>query len=150
MLTGEFGITMDDKGRILVPSKLRSQIAGNILWATKGPDENLWLYTPEEWEIFSSKVMDNMSPFSEEDRVTYRSIIAPSQELEIDRVGRILIPPSLKLHADLKKEVLILGVIKFMEIWDVEKYALHKRETSEMGVYRENQKRLKDRVFFKN
>jgi MraZ protein len=148
MLTGEFDITMDDKGRILIPSKLRSQIAGNILWVTKGPDEHLWLYTPEEWEIFSSKVMSNMSPFSEEDRETYRSIIAPSQELEIDRVGRILIPPSLKVHADLKREVLILGVIKFIEIWDAEKYALHRKGTKERGVYEDNQKRLKERIFF--
>jgi MraZ protein len=148
MLTGEFGITMDDKGRLLIPSKMRSQIAGNVVWATKGPDENLWLYTPEEWEVFSSKVMSNMSPFSEEDRETYRSIIAPSQELEIDRVGRVLIPPSLKAHADLKKEVLILGVIKFIEVWDAEKYALHSRETKERGVYKDNQKKLKERIFF--
>ncbi|MDR3201265.1 MAG: division/cell wall cluster transcriptional repressor MraZ [Spirochaetales bacterium] len=148
MLTGEFGVAMDEKGRLLIPAKLRSQIAGNILWATKGPDDNLWLYTPEEWEVFSGKVMSNMSPFSEEDRETYRHIIAPSQELEIDKIGRILIPPSLKVHAELKKEAVVLGVIKFIEIWDAEIYASHKLESKERGVFRENQKKLKERIFF--
>ena len=148
MITGEFSVAMDEKGRLMIPAKMRSQIAGDILWATKGPDENLWLYTPEEWEVFSAKVMSNMSPFSEEDRETYRDIIAPAQELEIDRMRRILIPPSLKAHAKLKKEALILGVIKFIELWDGETYALHKQESKERGISKENQKRLKERIFF--
>ncbi|MCL1818300.1 MAG: cell division/cell wall cluster transcriptional repressor MraZ [Spirochaetaceae bacterium] len=132
----------------MIPAKLRSQIGGNILWATEGPDQNLWLYLPEEWLIFSGKIMSNLSPFSSEDRETYRSIIAPAQELEIDRVGRILIPPSLKAYARLKKEVRILGVMKFIELWDAEIYASHMQESKERGVYEENQNKLKERIFF--
>jgi MraZ protein len=147
-MTGEFTVSMDEKGRLMIPARLRSQIAGNILWATKGPDDTLWMYTPEEWEIFSSKVMSNMSPFSEEDRETYRYIIAPAQELEIDRARRILIPPSLKAHAGLKKEVVILGVKKFIEVWDAEVYALHMKESRERGVFKENQNKLKERISF--
>ena len=148
MLTGKFEVTIDEKGRVMIPAKLRSQIAGNALWATEGPDQNLWLYLPEEWAVFSDKIMSNLSPFSPEDRETSRSIIAPAQELEIDRVGRVLIPPSLKAHARLKKEARILGVMKFIELWDAEIYALHTQESKERGVYEENQKELKKRIFF--
>ena len=148
MLTGEFDVTLDEKGRIMIPARLRSQISGNVLWATKGPDLNLWLYMPQEWEIFSAKIMSNMSPFSREDRETYRSIIAPAQELEIDRVGRILIPPSLKAYARLKNETRVLGVIKFIELWDAEIYVSHMQESNERGDYEEAQKILEERVFF--
>jgi MraZ protein len=148
MMTGEFAVSMDEKSRLMIPAKLRSQIAGNVLWATKGPDDTLWLYTPEEWEIFSGKVMSNMSPFSEEDRETYRYIIAPAQELEIDSSRRILIPPSLKAHAGLKREVVVLGVKKFIELWDAEVYALHMKESKEKGVFKQNQNKLKERISF--
>ena len=147
MLTGDFEITIDDKGRIMIPAKLRSQMVGT-LWATEGPDQNLWIFLPEDWKNFSEKVMRNLSPFSTEDRDTYRSIIAPAQELEIDRVGRILIPSHLKAHAGLKKEARILGVMMFFELWDAEIYASHKQGSKERGVYEENQKKLKERIFF--
>jgi MraZ protein len=148
MLIGEFSVTMDVKGRLMIPAKLRSQIAGNVLWATKGVDDNLWLYTPEEWAIFAGKVMDNASPFSEGDRDTCRSIIAPAQDLEIDSARRILIPPTLKQHAGLKREVVILGVVKFIEVWDAEAYASHMKESKERGIFKENQNKLKERIFF--
>ena len=149
MITGQFDVTMDEKGRLMVPAKLRSEINGNTIFVTQGyEDGNLWLFTPDEWAVFSNKVMSNMSPFSEEDRELYRDIISPAQELEIDRMRRILIPPSLKAYAKLKKEALILGVIKFIELWDAETYALHKKESKERGVSKENQKRLKERIFF--
>ena len=148
MLTGKFDVTIDEKGRVMIPAKLRSQMAGNVLWATEGPDQNLWLYLPDEWADFSGKIMRNLSPFSREDRETYRSIIAPAQELEIDKIGRILIPPSLKAYAGLKKEARILGVMKFIELWDAEIYASHTQESTERGIYEGNQNKLKERIFF--
>jgi MraZ protein len=91
--------------------------------------------------------MSNTSRFSEEDRETYRSYIGPSQELEIDKAGRILVPQSLRDYAGLTKEVTVLGLVKYIEIWDAEKYALHKKESREKGTYKENQK-LKERISF--
>ena len=148
MLSGEHDVTLDEKGRIMIPAKLRSQIAGNVLWVTKAPDQNLWLYTPEEWEKVSANVMSNLSPFSSQAREVLRNFITPAQELEIDKVGRILIPPSLKAYAQLKKEVRVSGAIKFIELWDVEIYASHMQESKERGDYEEAQKILEERIFF--
>jgi MraZ protein len=150
VLTGEFSVAIDEKGRLLIPAKMRSEIAGNVLMVTKGPDPErcLWLFTPDKWEEFSTKVMKAMSPFSEEDREIYRRVISPCQDLEIDRIGRILIPVSFRNFAHLKKEAVILGAIFFIEIWDADLYAADRREKEERGVYKEAEKKLRERVSF--
>ena len=93
MLTGEFRNTLDEKGRILFPAKLRSELAGNVLIVTQALDRCLWLFTPEEWKTVSSKLMEAASPFSEKNRV-------------------------------------LLGVSKYIELWDAESYR-HYIEESE-------------------
>ncbi|MBQ9494432.1 MAG: division/cell wall cluster transcriptional repressor MraZ [Treponema sp.] len=122
MLTGEYRNTLDEKGRILFPSKLRTVLAGNVLIVTQALDRCLWLFTPEEWRVVSSKLMDSASPFSEKNRLVLRRFIAPAQELEFDRSGRISIPQSLREYASLSKECILLGVNKYIELWDAESY----------------------------
>ncbi len=123
MITGQFRNALDDKGRILVPSRLRSEVPGNTLVITSGIDRCLWLFPPDEWKQLSDKLMEAASPFSRKARLLQRRIIAPAQEVELDKTGRILIPPSLKETAGLKKECVLHGIKKYIEIWDVDEYA---------------------------
>ena len=123
LLTGEYKNTLDDKGRFLFPANLRSALSSNVLIVTQAiVDRCLWLFTPEEWEKISSKLMDNASPFSAKNRLIMRSFISPAQEIEFDKAGRLSIPQSLREYASLSKDCIVLGVNKYLELWDSSSY----------------------------
>ncbi len=115
---------MDDKGRFLIPSRIRSEIEGSGLVITRAVEKCLWIFTPEEWDKISRLIMGSSSMFNSRTRLLQRRIIAPAQECEIDKSGRITIPPTLRQSAglDSKKEAIILGVHNYMELWDVDEY----------------------------
>lgn len=125
MITGEFRNSVDEKGRLMIPVKVRAEISGNLLILTRGIDSCLWLFPPEEWTKISDNLMNSTSPFSARARLIQRRIVAPAQEVEIDKMGRINVPPSLREFAGLKKEAVILGIKKYIEIWDEEVYAAY-------------------------
>ncbi len=89
---------------------------------TRGVENCLWLFPPEEWKTFSEKLIGSTSLFQEECEAIQRRMIAPAQEADIDKAGRIVIPQTLRDYADLKKECLILGLKKYMEIWSEASY----------------------------
>lgn len=122
MITGQYRSSLDEKGRILIPSKMRSEVLGSSLVITAGIDRCLWVFPPEDWKQLSDQLMEAASPFSRKARLLQRRIIAPAQEIEIDKAGRILIPPSLKETVGLKKECILQGIKKYIEIWDVDEY----------------------------
>ena len=129
LLTGEYKNTLDDKGRILFPSKLRTNLSGNVLIVTQALDRCLWLYTPDEWNTLSSKIMEKASPFNAQNRLVLRRLIAPAQEIEFDRSGRLSIPQSLREYAGLEKDCIILGINKYMELWDSRAYEKYLADT---------------------
>ncbi len=122
MLTGNFTNTLDDKGRISLPSRLRSELPGSSLIIANGVDRCLWVYVPEEWDSLSRKIMDGTSPFYAQSRSVMRRIISTAQEIEIDKTGRIAIPASLRKYARLNSECIILAIQKYIEIWDADEY----------------------------
>jgi MraZ protein len=122
MITGEYRNALDDKGRLLIPSKIRGEITGNVLVITRGIDKCLWLFPPEEWKQISENLMEAASPFTRKARLMQRWIIAPAQEIELDKAGRINIPGTLKEYAALEKDCIILGIKKYLEVWDVAEY----------------------------
>lgn len=129
LVTGEYRNTLDEKGRILFPARLRTVLTENVLMITQGLDGCLWLYTPAEWKNFSEKLMEQTSPFNKDSRLVLRRLIAPAQEVEFDKAGRLSIPQSLREHAGLVKECVIMGVNKYMELWDAERYEHYIAET---------------------
>ena len=135
LLTGEYRNTWDEKGRILFPSKLRNELFGenekNVLIVTQSFDHCLWLYTLEEWKTLSSRIMETASPFSKQNRLVLRTLIAPAQEVELDKAGRLSIPQSLREYAGLSKDCVILGINKYMELWDAETYSRYLEENDE-------------------
>ncbi len=95
---------------------------GSVVILTRGVENCLWFFPPEEWKIFSEKLIGSTSLFQEESRLIQRRMIAPAQETEIDKAGRIVVPPTLREYANLKKECIILGLKKYVEIWSEESY----------------------------
>ena len=128
MITGEYRYSLDEKGRLMIPARLRVEIPGNIVILTRGVDKCLWLFTHEEWKKVSLSLIGSTSLFQEKARLMQRRIIAPAQDTEIDRSGRIIIPTTVREFAGLKKECIILGMMESMEIWDEETYRSYLEE----------------------
>ena len=103
---GEFYNTMDEKGRIAFPSKLKNEIQGDELWVTKGigGDKSLVIYTPDEWKRTLKEFELKLSIYNPETRKFYRTFVAPAQKVAIDKSGRIQIPLSLREYAKLEKD----------------------------------------------
>ena len=135
MLTGEFRCSLDEKGRLLIPARMRTEVAGNEVILTRGVESCLWLFPPEEWKTFSENLIGSTSLFQEKARLIQRRMIAPAQETEIDKAGRIVIPQTLREYADLKKDCIILGLKKYIEIWS---------ETTYQSYLSENEAKFKE------
>jgi MraZ protein len=129
LLIGEFNNTLDDKGRVSLPSRFRSILPGNKVFLTQGGEDCIWICPPEFWEDLLQKVLNSTSIFKASSRVVRRRIIGPAQEVEIDKAGRIAIPQSLRDFAGLSKDCVILGQLDYMEIWNIDRYRNYKGST---------------------
>ena len=115
MFMGEYNHTIDAKGRMIVPSKFREQL-GNEFVVTKGLDGCLFVYPNEEWHNIEEKF--RTVPLTTKDaRKFSRFFFAGAATCELDKQGRILIPPVLREFADLQKDVVSVGVLNRIEIW---------------------------------
>ena len=115
MFIGEYNHTLDTKGRIIIPSKFRETL-GDEFVITKGLDTCLFIYPKAEWEVFEDKL--KKLPLTNKDaRAFVRFFFAGASECTLDKQGRILIPPNLRTHSELKKEATIIGVSTRIEIW---------------------------------
>ncbi|HAY33293.1 MAG TPA: division/cell wall cluster transcriptional repressor MraZ [Ignavibacteria bacterium] len=123
MFQGHSVCNLDAKSRLILPAKFRKYIkpeADNKLVLTKGMDDCLLVYPQDEWEKVK-QVMLNFNPFNGEERNFTRVFLYYANECELDSQNRILIPTDLIQLAGLKKEVIVLGLLDKMEIWDPDK-----------------------------
>ena len=130
MFIGEYRHTLDDKGRIAIPAKLRySKIGEDEYWvATKGFDRCLFLYPKYEWERIVKKINERLTITKKEDRSFLRMFISPATEQAVDRQGRIAISQSLREYAGIQKEVVTLGAVNRIEIWSEANWNRYKEE----------------------
>ena len=120
MFYGEYQHTVDPKGRVIIPSKLREGLGEKFI-ITKGLDDCLFVYSLTEWGNLESKL--RTLPFTDKDvRAFIRFFFAGATECEVDKQGRILIPQNLRGHAGLEKDLYIIGVSSRVEIWDKSKW----------------------------
>lgn len=120
MLIGEYHHNIDEKGRLIIPSKFREEI-GNSFVVTRGLDGCLFVYSLVEWEKIVAKL--KKLPFTKKDARTFmRFFLASATVCEFDKQGRINLVNSLIEYAGLKKECLIIGVNDRLEIWSLDKY----------------------------
>lgn len=120
MLMGEFHHTIDEKGRIIIPSKFREELGNNFI-ITRGLEECLFIYSVENWNKITSKL--NSLPFTKRDARSFtRFFLSGATAAEFDKQGRINITSPLVSYAELKKECVIIGVGDRLEIWSSEKW----------------------------
>ena len=118
MLMGEYEHTIDSKGRISMPAKLRKDM-GDTFILTKGLDGCLFAFSQEEWLNFETKLKS--LPLSDRNARNFvRFFLSGATECEIDKQGRFLIPSNLRVAAKLEKDAVIVGVGTRLEIWDKE------------------------------
>lgn len=116
MLIGEYEHTLDAKGRISMPAKLRRDM-GEAFIVTKGLDGCLFAFSQEEWTNFETKLKE--LPLSDKNARNFvRFFLAGATECELDKQGRFLIPANLRTAASLDKEAIIIGVGTRLEIWN--------------------------------
>ncbi|MCR5279759.1 MAG: division/cell wall cluster transcriptional repressor MraZ [Lachnospiraceae bacterium] len=120
MFMGEYNHTVDEKGRLIIPSKFREEL-GDSFVVTKGLDGCLFVYPEDEWKVLEDKL--RALPLTNKDaRAFARYMLAGAAEVEPDKQGRILIPQVLRTFAELDKDVVLIGVASRVEIWNKDKW----------------------------
>lgn len=120
MFIGEYEHSVDSKGRLIMPAKLREEI-GEKFVVTKGLDGCLFVFSLKEWDLFQEKL--RALPVSNKNARDFsRFFLAGAIECEIDKQGRFLISGNLREFASLDKDVVIIGVTTRLEIWNKEKW----------------------------
>lgn len=144
MFIGEYAYSIDTKKRLAIPARLRKDI-GERAVVTRGLDSCLFVYPTEAWNALVAKL--GQLPMGKGDTRSFlRLMLAGAQEVEVDALGRVLIPDYLKTYAGLGKHVIIAGVYDRLEIWDRERWAQYKaaaerntdaiaEKLGELGVY---------------
>ena len=119
MFMGEYHHTIDEKGRITIPAKLREELGHDFI-VTKGLDNCLFIYPKTEWQRIMEKYKN--LPNTKNVRNFLRVFLSGAVSSELDKMGRCNINPSLIKFATLKKECVIVGVNERLEIWSLENW----------------------------
>lgn len=119
-LKGEYNHSVDAKGRMIVPSKLRERLGVSFV-VTKGMDGCLHAYPSDEWEAFEEK-LSKLPTANAQARQFVRFFMGSADDVEMDNQGRILLPPALRKFAEIVKDVTIVGMGDHAEIWSSEKW----------------------------
>lgn len=119
MLIGEYQHSLDSKGRVNFPAKLREDLGESFILSKGLGDECLFVYSNEEWDKLTQKL--NNLPLSKA-RALQRFLFAGATQVQPDKQGRILIPQNLRQYAKLQKDLVIVGASNRAEIWDQEKW----------------------------
>lgn len=124
---GEYNHSIDERGRITLPRKIRFEINDHDLVLSRGFDSCIFGYDRERWEKESEKQLE--SPIVEEKgRKLRRYMFSAAEKVEIDKLGRILVPTHLKEYAHIEKEVIIIGAGDHFEIWHKETWEKYSQE----------------------
>ncbi|GEN32747.1 transcriptional regulator MraZ [Aneurinibacillus danicus] len=127
---GEFEHTLDDKGRLTIPSRFREEL-GERFVMTRGLDHCLFVYPMEEWSVLTGKL--KALPFTRADaRAFTRLFFSGATECVLDKQGRVNIPVTLRRHGRIDKECVVIGVSNRIEIWSLAEW---EKYTSESGDY---------------
>lgn len=120
MFIGEYNHGVDNKNRIIIPSKFREELGESFI-LTKGLDNCLYIYPMEEWKILEEKL--RKLPLTNKDaRAFVRFFFSGANEISIDKQGRALIPQNLIKYANINKDIVSIGVATRIEIWGREKW----------------------------
>jgi len=127
---GEYQHSLDEKCRVIVPSKYREQLGDNFV-LTKGLDGCLFIYPILEWVVFEQKLkslpLTNMNA-----RKFVRFFLSGAVECSPDKQGRILIPNSLRVYSEIEKDIVFIGMSNRIEVWSKTKWDTYNSEALDM------------------
>jgi len=132
MLIGEYTHTIDDKNRVSLPSKFRS-LMGKKIVITPGLDQCLFAFTTKEWEKIANRLSENSSVLSADMRSFTRYMFGGASEVEVDNIGRVLVPDFLRERANLKTKVVLIGVQNRVEIWNEKSWTDYKKQVEKQA-----------------
>ena len=116
MLIGEYKSKLGEKKRVSLPKKFRDELGQNLI-LTRGYENALIIVNEELWKKVATEVMDG-SFINKDIRDTSRYLVGGAKEINLDEQGRFVIPESLLEHASIQKDVVFIGLINWVEIWD--------------------------------
>jgi len=121
MFRGSFALNLDDKGRLTLPTRYRDPLfadcSGQLICTIDHKDPCLLLYPLTEWEEIEEK-LKRLSSFNPQEQRLKRLLLGHATDCEMDKNGRILLPATLRAHANLTKELRLVGQLNKFEIWD--------------------------------
>jgi len=124
MFYGEYHHSLDNKDRVIIPSRFRDIFKDNYsekLFVTRGLDQCLFLFTEEDWKIQERRFRD--MPFTSADSRRFnRLLFSGAVEVTVDKQGRVLVPNYLKKYAGIKQDVVLIGASDRVEIWAKDKW----------------------------
>ena len=127
MLIGEYEHSLDAKGRVIMPAKLREDMGEKFI-LTKGLDGCLFGFSQKEWANFEEK-LKTLPLTNKNARDFVRFFLSGATECEMDKQGRFLVAGNLREYAEMDKEIVVIGVGNRIEIWNKQKWAV--RNSSE-------------------
>ena len=130
MLFGYYEHNLDDKGRLMIPSKLREGLVnGSPLYVLKGFEGCLSVYSEADFSLLCKK-LEKLAYENKDARGYLRNILGSVIQLNVDKLGRIQIPASVLARYHISKEVVVLGVMDHFEIWSMDSYQSYEQENS--------------------
>lgn len=129
MFFGRFNHSLDDKGRLVIPSKMRDQFS-RLIYIMKGYDGALAIYKEQEFLKLVEQA-EKLDFNKKNTRFYLRSQLASTCELELDKQGRVQIPTQLLNQYKIGKDVIIIGVGDHIEVWDKAIYEKYENEANE-------------------
>ena len=137
MFQGETAITIDDKGRLAIPTAYRELVAracGNCLMLTYNPFEDgcLWLYTPDAWERVREDVMARPNALRVV-RSLQQKLVGSSARLELDGSARVSVPSSHRMAVGIERKAVLLGMGDKFELWSEQAHRAQIQQTLSDG-----------------
>ncbi|HXX59579.1 MAG TPA: division/cell wall cluster transcriptional repressor MraZ [Dehalococcoidales bacterium] len=127
MFLGEYDYKIDEKGRVPVPPKFRSEFGDGII-LTAGPEKCILAYNPEQWKKLADSLTTG-SLFTSKMRKLNRAIFAAAFHLKLDSQNRISLPSTLRQYAGINGDVIIAGANSYLEIWDKQTWEQEKQDS---------------------
>jgi MraZ protein len=127
---GQFEFALDAKNRLTVPARFRGELSGGIVLA-KGLDPCVSVFPGKAWDGFIERALGGRDPFSQETRRLQRFFHATAFESKLDSAGRIMLPQTLIEHGGLGKDVMIVGNLDHVEVWQRERWREHEADITE-------------------
>ena len=126
MFIGEYKHSIDDKGRLAIPTKFRKDLSKGAV-VTRGLDTSLFLFPKEEWDKLAEKLA-SLPLGQSNSRAFARLMLAGAMDVKLDKQGRVVLPEYLRSYASMSKSVVLAGLYNRLEIWDEAKWEAYKKK----------------------